>query len=349
MLQYSKKINFIKCDIMKWCVIGAGGIADRRTIPAIVKNKNNILVAIMDSNKSVAEQIGKKYGTLHFDNEEEMLKTVDCDAVYIATPVFCHYKQAMLALSYNKHVFLEKPVCLTAKESRELVSAFKKAGKQLNIGYMMKYHNLHEKAKELIKADQVGKVNDVRLQFSCWYPEIEGAWRQKKELSGGGAIMDLGVHCIELIEYLLDDEIVGVKSFYSTQTFSYEVEDGAVIIFRTKNGVLGHMDVNFNVPDDASESKLEIYGTKGYIQCKGTLAQEEVGTLSHLYAPQGDYSAIQSRKVCAPIDYVGAKGNLYEKQINSFIKSLESGALDYFHTDRAVHVQELVEEIYKEN
>ena len=334
---------------MKWCVIGAGGIADRRTIPAIIKNKNNTLVGVMDANPTVAKTIGEKYGVLYFSNEEEMLKTVECDAVYIATPVFCHYKQAMLALSFNRHVFLEKPVCLTAKESRELVDAFKKANKQLNIGYMMKYHNLHEKAKELISADQIGQVNDVRAQFSCWYPDIDGAWRQKKALGGGGAVMDLGVHCIELIEYILNDEITDVKSFYSTQTFSYEVEDGAVIIFKTKKGVLGHIDVNFNIPDDASEGKLEIYGTKGYIQCKGTLAQEEVGTLSHLYAPQGNYLAMQSRKVCEPTKYAGGKENLYEKQINSFCKTVESGKLDYFFADRAVHVQELVEKIYAEN
>ena len=80
--------------------------------------------------------------------ETEMLKSVDCDAVYIGTPVMCHYEQAMTALSFGKHTFVEKPICINAEQSRELVDAFKKAGKQLTIGYMMKYHNLHEKAKE---------------------------------------------------------------------------------------------------------------------------------------------------------------------------------------------------------
>lgn len=333
---------------MKLCVIGAGGIADRRTIPAILKEEKSQLVAVMDRMPAVAETIGKKYGVPYFSNEEEMLKNVDCDGVYIGTPVMCHYEQAMTALSFGKHVFVEKPICMNAKQSRELVDAFKKANKQLTIGYMMKYHNLHKKAKELIKNDKVGQVNDVRLQFSCWYPDIKGAWRQVKALGGGGAIMDLGVHCIELIEYLLDDEIVDVKSLYSTRTFSYEVEDGAVIIFRTQGGVLGHIDVNFNVPDAASESKLEIYGTKGYIQCKGTLGQEETGTLSHLYAPQGDYSAMQNRTVAKAVKYRGGKADLYEKQIRLFRETVESGTPDYFYADRAVQVQEIVDKIYNE-
>jgi len=334
---------------IRWAIIGAGGIADRRTIPAILKDDTNELVAIMDRVAVVAESVGKKYGVPYFSTEEEMLTSVDCDAVYIGTPVMCHYDQAMLSLKYGKHVFIEKPVALTKVQARELVDAFKAASKQITVGYMMKHHNLHEKAKELIKNDQIGQVNDIRAQFSCWYPDIEGAWRQKKALGGGGAIMDLGVHCIELIEYLLDDEIEEVKSLYSTRTFSYEVEDGGIVIFKTRGGVLGHIDVNFNLPDAASESKLELYGTKGYIQCRGTLGQEEKGTLCHLYAPQGDYSAMQNRTVSEPVTYTGEGADLYLKQIRAFCDLLRADKTDYFYADRAVQVQEIVDRIYQNN
>lgn len=331
---------------VKWAVIGAGGIADRRTIPAILKNKDSILVAVMDRVPTVAEAIGNKYSVSYFTDEAEMLKSVDCDAVYIGTPVMCHVQQALTALRYGKHVFLEKPIAINAEEAERLVNEFKSAGKQLTIGYMMKYHNLHEQAKALIAKDEIGQVNSVRAQFTCWYPDIPNAWRQKKSLGGGGAIMDLGVHCIELLEYLLDDEMEAVKALYSTRTFSYEVEDGGVIIFRTKGGVLGHIDVNFNIPDAASESKLELYGSKGYILCSNTLGQEENGTLSHLYAPQGDYSAQQSRTVKEPVVYQGAGADLYEKQIALFCQQIQSGSLEYFYADRAVQVQKIVDEIY---
>ena len=132
----------------------------------------------------------------------------------------------------------------------------------------MKYHNLHQAARKIVAEEGVGQVSSVRLQFTCWYPDIQGAWRQKKALGGGGAIMDLGVHCFELAEYLLDEKIVKTKSFYDTRTFSYEVEDSAVVAFKTQSGVLGYVDVSFNVPDKASNSKLEIYGTKGNLYLK---------------------------------------------------------------------------------
>lgn len=336
-----------KSSQMKWCVIGAGGIADRRTIPALLTDPNNALVAVMDKNPASAKATGEKYGVPYFTDERSMLEATDADAVYISTPVFCHYEQAMLALSFGKHVFLEKPVCLDGKQSRLLLNAFRAAGKQLSIGYMMKYHSLHEKAKTLIKEGGIGAVNSVRAQFTCWYPDIEGAWRQKKALGGGGAIMDLGVHCLELIEDILGEPIAEVKAFYSTRTFSYEVEDGAVIILRTKSGVLGHIDCNFNIPDKASESKLELYGSEGYIICHGTLAQEDGGVLTHLYCPQGGYEAAQNRTTDKPIAHEGDRSNnMYRRQLAAFAALVKSGKPDYTLAERAVHIQELTDSIY---
>ena len=333
---------------MKWCIIGAGGIADRRTIPAILEGLENELVAVMDRVPATAERIGAKYGVPYYTDEEKMLKNSDCDAVYIGTPVVCHVPQAKLALAYGKHVFIEKPISLSAKEGEELVEAFKKAGKQITVGYMMKHHNLHEKAKEMIRADRIGQVTNVRVQFSCWYPDIDGAWRQKKALGGGGAIMDLGVHCIELVEFLLDEEITEVKGMIGTRTFSYEVEDSGIIVFKTASGILGHIDVNFNIPDDASESKLELYGTKGYVICKGTLGQVEGGSMDYLYAPQGDYSAAQDRTTAQAEHFLAAGDNIYLKQLRAFASAVESGTPDYFYADRAVQVQKLVDRIYAE-
>ena len=332
--------------MIKWCVIGAGGIADRRTIPALLEDKDNVLVALMEKNVQVGETVSKKYGVKCYNDEEEMLKNEECDCVYIGTPVFCHYDQAMLALKYGKHVFIEKPISINAKQGREMLDAFKKANKQLFIGYMMKYHNLHQSAKKLVTDGGIGQVSSIRLQFTCWYPDIKGAWRQVKSLGGGGAIMDLGVHCFELAEYILGEKIVETKSFYGTRTFSYEVEDSALVIFKTESGILGHVDVSFNVPDKASNSKLEIYGTKGNLICLGTLAQEEVGEMSYLYSPQGDYDAAQSRVEVKPVTTRGEGGNLYLKQIQHFTDIIKSGNTDYSYAETAVHIQEIVDDIY---
>lgn len=70
-------------------------------------------------------------------------------------------------------------------------------------GFLMRNHGFHRQMKDLVAQGALGKVVSVRTQLSCWYPEIEGAWRQKKALSGGGSLMDMAVHCIDLIRYVL--------------------------------------------------------------------------------------------------------------------------------------------------
>lgn len=322
---------------VKWCVIGAGGIADRRAIPGLLLDPQNELVAVMDKNSEEAARVAKKYRVpAFFSDAEEMLKNTACDAVYIATPVFCHYEQAMLALQYGVPVLLEKPVTMNAADGEKLLAAFKEKGLQLSVGYMMNHHNLHGKARELVQGGSLGTVNLARLQFSCWYPDIPGAWRQKKALGGGGCIMDLAVHCMELFSFVTGEEIAEVKSFYATRTFHYEVEDSAVIAFRSESGVLGHIDVNFNIPGNCSQSKLELYGTEGSLYAENTQSQVEKGKMTCL-------RAAGSRKT-----YYGRGGNMYTKQFKAFNKLL-GGTPDYTNAQRAVKIQKLCDEIYRSN
>ncbi len=335
---------------VRWCIIGAGGIADRRSIPGMLLDPQNEIVAVMDTVPAVAQKVAEKYGFPHyFSDAEEMLKTVDSDAVYIATPVFCHYDQAMLALKHGRHVFMEKPITLGAKDGKKLLNAFKKAGKQLMIGYMMGYHNLHVKARNLIQSGGIGDVNLFKLQFTCWYPDIPGAWRQTRAYSGGGAIMDLAVHCMELFTSITGEDFEKCTAYFTTKTFHYEVEDSAVITFKSEKGILGHIDVNFNVPDNAATGKMEIYGTAGSIVTEGTLSQEEVGRMKYIYSPQGDYEAQQNRISGKAQTYYGKGGNMYTKQFAAFGKLILSGKTDYSNAERALRIQELCDEMYKHN
>lgn len=332
---------------IKWSVIGAGGIADRRAIPALLLDSQNELVAVMDMRPEEAKRVAEKYNIPdYFSDAEEMLKTVKCDAVYIATPVFCHYEQAMLALRYGVHVFIEKPIALNATDGEKLITAFRENGLQLTIGYMMGYHNLHQKARQLVQSGGLGELNLVRMQFSCWYPDIPGAWRQNKNLGGGGCIMDLAVHCMELYSTITGEEITEVKSFYATRTFNYEVEDSAVITFCSESGVLGHIDVNFNIPDACSIAKLELYGTDGCIYAENTLSQVEEGKLKYTYAPQCGYDAAQAHSAAKAQTFYGRGGNMYTKLFKAFNKQL-SGTHDYTNAERAVRIQKLCDKIYQ--
>ena len=120
------------------------------------------------------------------------------------------------------------------------------------------------------------------------------------------------------------------------------------MIFKTKSGTLGHIDVNFNIPDDVSVAKLEIYGTKGYMICNNTLAQDDVGTMAYLYAPQGDYDAMQEHAIIKPKKFRASGKNIYAKQLAEFSKHVLAGKPNYKYAKRAVHIQALCDKMYAE-
>ena len=103
---------------IKWGVIGCGGIADRRTIPGMIESDNVELVAVMDANLDAAKRVAAKYNVDNaFDNYDYLLAMDEIQAVYIASPVFCHKEQCIAAAKAKKHIFLEKPMGLSVAEA----------------------------------------------------------------------------------------------------------------------------------------------------------------------------------------------------------------------------------------
>jgi predicted dehydrogenase len=181
-------------------VIGCGGIARRRTIPGLLKAKNCRLVAVMDTvdPEGVAAefQVPRAYR-----READLLADPNVQAVYIASPAYCHAKQIAMAAEAGKHILCEKPLTLTLEQAKQAAAVCRKHRVFLQEGYMMKFHGAHVKIKELIDANRLGKLVYLRAQLSCWYPKIEGAWRQDPKKGGGGALIDMATHLYDLIEF----------------------------------------------------------------------------------------------------------------------------------------------------
>jgi len=329
---------------IKWGVIGAGGIADRRTLPGMMLSENSELVAVMEVDPARAEELRVKYGAKYaYTSHEELLANPEIEAVYIASPIQCHKEQAIAAAKAGKHFLLEKPAAPTIEEGEEIIAAAKEAGVLAATGFMMRYHAFHQKIREMILGGEIGQVVSARAQLTCWYPEIPGAWRQVKALSGGGALMDMGVHCIDLVEYLTGGKTVKTCGFNDTKTFSYDVDDSSNILIKLDNGVTAYIEAAFNLPDDAAFCRMEFYGTGGSILAEGTIGQVEGGQVKAvLSAPAGGYNAAQNRTTTGAIDLSVDFGNMYEKEISSFSDSILNGTPVTVPLEDAIHVQKVV-------
>ena len=336
---------------IKWGVIGCGGIADRRTIPGMMEAENAELIAVMDSNMESAERVKEKYGAKYaFDKAEELLALDEIDAVYIASPVFCHSEQVTMAAKTKKHILLEKPMGLDVKEAEEIASICEREGVKLSVGLMMRFAAYHQKLRELIIEGVLGEIVSARAQFTCWFPEMENNWRQQKELSGGGALMDLGIHTVDLLRYITDLEVTEVAAMTGNQIFKYNVEDAGSIIMRLSNGAVAYVDSNFNVPDSASVSKFEIYGTNGSVVLYNTLSQDDGGEIEMICADNSQgYDAMQSRGDVKTKDIKVEFGNMYTKEIETFSDAIINDKEVFITAQDAILSQKVIESAYKSN
>lgn len=334
---------------VKWGVIGAGGIADRRTLPGMMLSEKAELIAVMEVNMELAENLRAKYNAKRaYDNVDDLLADPEVEAVYIASPVVCHKEQAIKAAKAKKHILIEKPVALTSAEGEEVAAVCKEEGVKVAVGLMMRYHPYHQKMKEIIASGRLGNVVSCRAQFTCWYPDMPGSWRQKKSTSGGGALTDMGVHCIDLIQYVTGSKAEKIVALNGTKTFKYEVEDSSSVLFEMANGAFAYIDSNFNIPDAASKSKFEIYGTKGSMVAIGTLGQVEEGNLEVLLSDDTlGYDAKQDRVNVSPVEINVEFGNMYTKEIDSFCVSILNDKPIEVPIEDALQVQKVIEAAYK--
>ena len=186
---------------VRWGVIGAAGIADRRTLPGLMLAKNAELVAVMEVNQELAEKIRAKYNAKKaYVSAEELLKDKDVDAVYIASPVSYHKTVAEQAIALGKPLLIEKPITMSSGDGDKIVELCREKGILAATGFMMRYHPYHQKMREIVQSGKLGQVVSCRAQLTCWYPDMPGNWRQQKVTSGGGSLMDMGVHCIDLLQ-----------------------------------------------------------------------------------------------------------------------------------------------------
>ncbi len=309
---------------VKWGVIGCGGIAYRRTIPeGIMQAGNAELAAVMDVNEELARKAGDEFGAGAYTNEEDILGDADVEAVYIATPAHLHRNQVIKAAAAGKHVLCEKPMGLSVGDCRSMIDACGKNNVKLGVGFMMRFHSCHNKAREMIKAGKLGRMTFVRGQLSCWFPDMEGAWRQDPAKGGGGSLIDMGNHCIDVLEGILESRVSEVSCFAGTLVHKYPVEDTAIVMMKFENGVLGVVDSCFSVPDASSKNRLELYGSGGSVLAEGTLGQAPDGDMKAFLEESKGYDAAQAREVSADGEEIKPEPvNTYQAEIEEMSRAI---------------------------
>lgn len=314
---------------VKWGVIGCGGIADRRTIPeGFMASPEAEVVIVQDVDEERARGVAEKYGIENWSTREQaVVENEQVEAVYVATPTHLHRQHVLMAAEAGKHVLCEKPLAVNVEQAEEMIEACRRAGVKLGVNFMMRFHACHAWLRRAIEAGDMGKPVLGKAELTCWYPPLPGAFRQDPALGGGGALIDMGNHCLDLLEFLFGQRIARVSCFTANLVQEYASEDTAAVLAEFNDGAVAMVNALFNVPDAAAKNMLMLYGSKGGAWTFGTIGQDSTGEI-HVVFERGEreYDAAQVRVEQAAEEVVAPEPvNIYRAHVDRFSQAIAAG------------------------
>ena len=255
--------------VIAWGVVGAGSVAQRRTIPAILKARGMRLAALMVRDLGRAQQLAARFGApAYYDTVEGVLQDSAVNAVYIATPVYLHCQHVLASAKYGKHVLCEKPMAMDVGQCQRMIDACRANNVHLEICFVLRHWPIYKHVKQTIESGKLGEVVEIRGHVAKWKPRRDEEWRTDPRKAGGGSLMDVGSHYLDLFRYLLG-EYEAISYMGGSPVFGWEVEESAFVMLRFSSGAHGLLTVSSAVPYTCYS--IEVYGTKGTMLLGDTL------------------------------------------------------------------------------
>jgi len=256
-----------------WGLVGASTIAREWMIGAIRAQPGNEVVAVMSSDAQRGAAFAAEQGIAKVRTSiDDLLADPAVDAVYISTTNELHAPQAIAAAAAGKHVLCEKPLAMNLADARAIVEACRQAGVVLGTNHHLRNAASHQAIRQLVRDGAIGKPLFARVFHAVRLPERLQGWRIRKPEAGGGVVLDITVHDVDTLRFILDAE--PVEAVAMTQA-SGPVEDGVMAVLRFDNGVLAQLHDAFNVPH--AGTGIEIHGSAGSIVGRDVMTQQPAG------------------------------------------------------------------------
>ena len=246
-------------------IIGCGFISFHHA-QSILHTEGAYLVGATDVNEQNAENFCRKFGVTHFKSTEEMLYSGKIDIVCICTPSDFHAHNALEAIEAGKHVLVEKPLALNVEDCELLISEAKKRGVKASVVSQCRFHNTSRVLKNLVADGRLGRIVTADLTMKYYRsPEyyLESPWRGTWKHDGGGALMNQGIHGIDILLSVMG-KVKSVHGLARTLARNIETEDTAAAIVEYENGALGLIQGTTSVYPGYPRN-LVVSGTKGTV------------------------------------------------------------------------------------
>ena len=249
---------------IRFGILGCGTIGDvhARAISALDRAE---LIAFCDVNEERAAEYANKYGVKAYTCFDEMLADNEIDAVTICTPSGMHAEQSIKALRAEKHVLVEKPMALNSKDAALICEEAEQSNKLISVVFQMRYTDDIQYLKKVIEEGKLGQLTFCDLYMKYWrdksYFDVS-PWRGTFAMDGGGALMNQGIHGVDIMHYLCGKpKLVGAK--VKTLVHDIETEDTAIAAVEYGSGALGVWQASTS-SNPGFDRRIEINGSRGY-------------------------------------------------------------------------------------
>ena len=332
---------------IRWGIVGCGWIARDYVVPAIRASYNGELTAVCDLSAEARDWVEAPF------KFERLLDMVagdgrgQFDALYIATPNHRHGPDATLAAQHGegwlRGILCEKPTDLTAGGAEESAAACEAADIRFATAFDQRWHGAHMTLREHIARGDLGAVTCIRIRYACWTGRDwrpgdweHDNWRVDPARAGGGAVIDLAPHGLDLSQMLTGERIEDVRCLMQRSVHTdTPVDDGGVIVGRTDGGTLVDLSVAYNCPETFPRRRLEVVGTKAMAVAIDTMGQTPGGTLTLIDATDGS-----SRR----IDFSARDRSPFLNQIEAFSDALLGRGEWPYPPNRDVHTMRLLDD-----
>lgn len=340
---------------LKIGVVGVGNIAEEH-IGAYLKNPAVDLYAFCDINAARLEEMSERYGVSRcYADVNDMLRACpELDAVSICTWNSAHAPCAIAALEAGKHVLCEKPMATSAAEALRMQEAARRSGKLLMIGFVRRYGNDCQILEDLIRQDTLGEIYYAKATYLRRNGN-PGGWFGDKSRSGGGPLIDLGVHVIDLTRYLMGNPkpvsvygatfrklynrphikcASGYRSVSAGKDDICDVEDLASALIRYENGAVLQIEASFSLNIQKDEGIIQLFGTKG-----GAKLDPEL----ELYTELDGY--LSDIRLAAPtaLSFDG----LFAREIDHFVECVLTGTPCRAPAEDGVELMRILDAVYR--
>jgi predicted dehydrogenase len=259
--------------MIRFGIAGFGLHAVKRMMPGFLRAENCRVTALSRRDLAKAKKSAQEHNIrLAFDSVEALAKSPEVDAVFVTTPNSLHLQDVLTAVACGKPVLCEKPLAMNADECRQMVEAARKAKVLFGVAHVFRFENSTARLRDWIAAGQIGRPVFARSEFSfSGGPGHPRAWLYDPKVAGGGPIADVGVHCIDTLRFVLQDEVVRVSARGVFDQGSGELEAAAALTLEFARGTLGTVLVSYRAE---YRSPLEFVGESGVLRAEDGLNVE---------------------------------------------------------------------------